>query len=146
MWRSNYDNSDYNDFNINIKPVTGIDFELETNYGHSIRKIKSLIEKKKGQSFHFGIFFIFLVWKQHLFKFVSNHWTISGIPVKVQRLFYMEKELDDDQTIFDIGVREGATIQMFFNINSGPDASRSIISLREFQSLLDLSTIMNMPK
>lgn len=69
-----------------------------------------------------------------------------GIPVKVQRLFYMEKELDDDQTIFDIGVREGATIQMFFNINSGPDASRSLISLREFQSLLDLSTIMNMPK
>lgn len=71
---------------------------------------------------------------------------ILGIPVKIQRLFLMEKELNDDQTIFDVGIREGATITMFFNINSGPDTSRSIISLREIQSLLDLSTIINMPK
>lgn len=48
MWRSDYDDFEYNDFNINIKPVTGIDFELETNYGHTVRKVKSLIEKKKG--------------------------------------------------------------------------------------------------
>lgn len=72
--------------------------------------------------------------------------SLAGISVKIQRLFFMDKELDDDQSTFDVGIREGATVQMFFNINSGPDASRSIISLREFQSLLDLSTIMNMPK
>lgn len=74
MWRSNYDDFEYNDFNINIKPVTGIDFELETNYGHSIRKIKSLIEKKKGQlvTLFFSIFLFFFLLKIIFVLFCVN--------------------------------------------------------------------------